>query len=179
LHDMLLAAHHAADVVQSVKELAVSDHRVLVETDIGHSLREAVSLLKDLLKKVDIQLDIGDLPRIRTNPGELLQIWVNLIKNAAESLLTGGVRNARIRIGARYEENAVKVSVADNGPGIPPDLLPAIFQPNVTTKIKGLSFGLGLGLSIVQRIVQHYGGQIEVRSRPGETVFLVVLPVEE
>ncbi|MCB0298951.1 MAG: histidine kinase, partial [Calditrichaeota bacterium] len=69
--------------------------------------------------------------------------------------------------------------VEDNGPGIPEDIRANIFQPNFTTKVEGLSFGLGLGLTIVQRLVDSYSGKISVTSKPGKTVFKILLPVPE
>jgi hypothetical protein len=71
----------------------------------------------------------------------------------------------------------VTVSITDNGPGIPENLRDKIFQPSFTTKKEGLSFGLGLGLSIVQKIVETYRGGISVESRPGRTTFTVQIPV--
>jgi signal transduction histidine kinase len=67
--------------------------------------------------------------------------------------------------------------VEDNGPGIPKSLRQKIFQPNVTTKVNGLTFGLGLGLSIVQRIVESYNGEISVESEEGKTTFTVNIPI--
>ena len=66
--------------------------------------------------------------------------------------------------------------VAD--PGVPEALRDKIFQPDFTTKKSGLSFGLGLGLAIVQRLVESYGGDIALKSRPGKTTFKVKLPIE-
>ncbi len=72
----------------------------------------------------------------------------------------------------------ILVSVTDNGPGVLPqkDLHEKIFRPNFTTKKKGLSFGLGLGLTIVRRIVDSYGGRIRLESVPGHTVFTIIIP---
>ena len=66
--------------------------------------------------------------------------------------------------------------ITDNGPGIPPQLKEKIFQPNFTTKKNGLSFGLGLGLSIVMRLVSSYSGRIDVDSQTGKTTFKITLP---
>lgn len=68
------------------------------------------------------------------------------------------------------------VEIADNGPGISPDVLPRIFEPFFTTK--GVGVGTGLGLDISYRIVQQHGGSIEVQSQPGNTRFIVRLPVQ-
>jgi C4-dicarboxylate-specific signal transduction histidine kinase len=107
-----------------------------------------------------------------------VQIWVNIIKNACEALQNSGQKNAAVRVKSRKTEGKAVVEIIDNGPGIPPDLLPRIFQPDVTTKVEGLSFGLGLGLSIVQSIIENMGGNIAVESEPGRTAFVVELRVE-
>jgi signal transduction histidine kinase len=177
LHDMLAASGHASRVVRSVKELGVSTRDVKVHTDLSQTIRESVLLLKELLKGIQWKLDLEEDIFLKTNPGELVQVWVNLIKNACESLQATSQRNSQILIKSRREGDTAQVQIADNGPGIPPDLIERIFQPNVTTKVEGLSFGLGLGLSIVQRIMENLRGSISVESRPGETVFTVSLPL--
>ena len=69
------------------------------------------------------------------------------------------------------------MTIQDNGPGIPESIREQIFEPSFTTKVSGLSFGLGLGLSIVDRIVSDHNGQIDVKSAPGKTEFIVTLPL--
>lgn len=178
LHDMLIAANHAARVVQSVKELgASSNQQIMRETDVNKTLREAVSLLKRRLSKIKVDLQLNDLPPIMSNPGELVQIWVNLIKNAAESMNSDPDTPGILKIKSRQRGKKMIIQIHDNGPGIPPDLLPVIFQPNVTTKVQGLSFGLGLGLPIVERLVEKYGGVIDVKSSKGNTMFTIEIPL--
>ncbi len=75
------------------------------------------------------------------------------------------------------DEKDIRVDIQDNGLGIEPDILPRIFQTNMTTKVDGLSFGLGLGLAIVERLADSYNGRVSVESVPGITVFSVVLPI--
>ena len=176
-HDLNAAAAHASQVVRSVKELGVANHSVRVPTDVSETIRQAAMLLKDQLKGIEFKLDLAEGMRIETNPGELVQVWVNLIKNACEALHAQGRRSPAITIQAIRDGDKARVTVRDNGPGIPPDLLPRIFRPDVTTNVEGLAFGLGLGLSILQKIVDNLRGKVEVRSKPGETVFTVVLPV--
>lgn len=177
LHDMLAASGHASRVVRSVKELGVSGHEVKINTDLGQTIRESVLLLKDMLKGIQWKLDLEEDIALQANPGELVQVWVNLIKNASESIHGAGMRNGQITVKCKREGAGAIVEIADNGPGIPPDLMPRIFQPNVTTKVEGLSFGLGLGLSIVQRIIENMRGTIKVESKPGKTVFTVSIPL--
>ncbi len=109
--------------------------------------------------------------RSQGNAGELNQVWTNLIDNAADAVAEGG----EIALRVRHDDVWVEVEIADDGPGIPDDVRPRIFEPFFTTKEVGE--GTGLGLGIANRIVRTHQGHIDVRSRPGETVMCVRLPV--
>ncbi|WP_300802782.1 HAMP domain-containing sensor histidine kinase, partial [uncultured Akkermansia sp.] len=109
------------------------------------------------------------------------------LQNACDALKIENTPNPSIHVECRVEKISSKdqtshttreilVSVTDNGPGVPKDLHEKIFRPNFTTKKKGLSFGLGLGLTIVRRIVDSYGGRIRLESVPGHTVFTIIIP---
>jgi len=98
-------------------------------------------------------------------------VWTNLIHNAVQAL--GG--RGGIVIETKVEGPHVAVTIEDNGPGIPPDVMPRIFEPFFTTKAKGE--GTGLGLGIVKQIVDKHGGRIDVSSQAGCTRFTVSLPV--
>jgi signal transduction histidine kinase len=104
---------------------------------------------------------------------ELNQVWTNIIDNAIDAM--GGKGELHIR--TYREDNCVVVEIADNGPGISPDVLPHIFEPFFTTK--GVGQGTGLGLDTAQRIVKTHRGSIQVKSNPGETCFQVWIPLSE
>jgi nitrogen-specific signal transduction histidine kinase len=176
LHDMLIASSHAGYVLNSVKQLAVT-HQERKPVNIEQTLEESLILLKTLIRQVDIQKKFNNIPTIYGNGGELVQIWVNIIKNACESLLNAKTTNPAVIIETQKKDSMAMINIKDNGPGIPDDLRKKIFQPNVTTKKGGLSFGLGLGLSIVQRLVESYEGSIDVKSKPGDTTFTILLPL--
>ncbi len=176
MRDMAVAAQHAAHVVKSVKYLATQD-TTLEQLDVNKSIGEALILLSSPLRKLELKLDLGELPPVPASKGELVQVWCNLIRNAAESLAADPSRKGVITVTSRARDQEVVVSVVDNGPGIPQHVLPKIFHPNYTTKEQGLEFGLGLGLPIVERIVSSYGGRIDVTSKPGRTEFKVTLPI--
>ncbi|MFP6639038.1 MAG: ATP-binding protein, partial [Myxococcota bacterium] len=113
------------------------------------------------------------LPRLVADAGALNQVFLNLIKNAAESFEG---RGGRIRVELRAEAEEVVVEVRDDGPGIALEDLDALFDPFFTTKQS--SGGTGLGLSISQRIVHAHAGRIEVESERGRgTTVRVILPV--
>jgi Signal transduction histidine kinase len=176
LHDMEVAASHAAHVVQSVRILGLSSTGQTSPTTIFETINKALALTRTLVKDITLSIQRESEGNIVANPGDLVQLWVNLIKNACESMQLAHTENATLTLAIRDVDNSYEVVVADNGPGIPEDLLKKIFQPNFTTKVSGLSFGLGLGLSIVKRIVNHYKGSIAVQSTPGDTRFIVKLP---
>jgi signal transduction histidine kinase len=177
IHDMLIAARHASEVVRSVQQLG-TDTRVHLSTiDINHTIRTALSILEEMTHKVELDLDLTPLPDITAHANDWTQVWVNLIKNAIEALSNHGTEYPCIKIASFYKDKMVSVTVEDNGPGIPKSLRQKIFQPNVTTKVNGLTFGLGLGLSIVQRIVESYNGEISVESEEGKTTFTVNIPI--
>jgi signal transduction histidine kinase len=115
----------------------------------------------------------GNLPRIQANGSELNQIWTNLIDNAIDAMCDQETRVLEVRTCA--EPRSVLVEIADSGPGMPPEIQARIFDPFFTTKEVGK--GTGLGLDIVQRIVQDHHGSISVESAPGRTVFQVRLPI--
>ncbi len=111
-----------------------------------------------------------DLPRVNVDRDQMLQVLLNLVRNAVEAMGNGGT----LRILARREGSEVAISVSDTGPGIRPEDLSSVFEPYFTTK----EGGTGLGLAIADRIVHEHAGRIDVRSRPREgAIFTVRLPI--
>lgn len=143
---------------------------------MNETIREALAIVKGLTKRVQLDVELQDLPEIEASPGELVQIWINLIKNAVESMVAAKSSEPVLKVRSRALGQEVEVTIEDNGPGIPENIKKRIFEPSFTTKVGGLSFGLGLGLTIVNRIVAGHNGEITVDSEPGKTVFKVTLP---
>ena len=176
-HDMLIAARQAVHVVGSVKTLGAGSPLRSDLVDLNESLREALALMRNLLQGVTVRLDLIDEAKIAANRGELVQIWTNLIRNACESMSLSCIATPELNIITRARGRHLQISIQDNGPGIVPEMLGKIFQPDITTKVSGLSFGLGLGLAIVARLVDNYHGSLSVESKPGKTLFMVELPL--
>lgn len=176
LYDMLHASGHAAKVVASVQQLGAATRSKPQPIDLNDTLQGALAIVRNLTKNIQVELQLSELPLITANPSDWVQVWINLIKNAAEALHGAKTPKSRILIRSRITDGEISIDIQDNGPGIPEELQEHIFQPNVTTKVEGLTFGLGLGLSIVQKIVETYHGSIELESRPGLTRFTVKIP---
>jgi signal transduction histidine kinase len=130
---------------------------------LGHKLRPGITVVRDYEP---------DLPELDAYPGELNQVWTNLIDNAVDAMDGRG----RLTIRTRSAANAVVVEVEDTGVGMPPDIAARAFEAFYTTKDVGK--GTGLGLDIARRIiVQRHGGTIAIDSAPGRTVLRVSLPI--
>jgi len=171
------ATRRVGELVKAVKEYTYMDRGVQQDVDVVAGLESTLTILKHKLKKgsVSVRRELADdLPRICAYGSELNQVWTNLIDNALDAL--GGEGTLTVRA-AREGDSCVRVEIADDGPGIPPEVQSRIFEPFFTTKDVGV--GTGLGLDVAYKIVvKRHGGDLSVRSRPGETVFTVRLPVE-
>jgi len=147
----------------------------LADGSLNDVVRETLELLRPELENRRLTVKEKPARRLPLAPldaGQIKQALVNLIKNAMQAMTPGGTLT--VETGQNTEE--VWVSVADTGGGIPPDQVNMIFEPFYTTKKKGT----GLGLMIVQRIVQQHGGHIELESRVGQgTTFRIWLPRRE
>jgi two-component system, NtrC family, sensor kinase len=147
--------------------------------DLNAVVRTTVSLVSHKLKlmgvEVDLQLD-ESLPPLCCDASQMQQVALNLVMNAAESTRGRGHGRVTVRSSLAAQGETVRLVVADDGEGIPPDLVDRVFDPFFTTKEEGK--GLGLGLAVVYGIVQEHGGTIDIDSRLGSgTTFTVGLPL--
>jgi signal transduction histidine kinase len=167
------ATRRISDLVSAVKSYsqldraAVQDVRVTDGLEstlvmLGHKLRDGVTVRREYA---------DDLPAVEASPGELNQVWTNLVDNAIDAMTSGGTLTVR----AYADEHAVVVEIEDTGDGMPEDVAAHAFEPFFTTKEVGR--GTGLGLDISRRIIaERHGGEIAIDSRPGRTVVRVRLP---
>ncbi|MEM1408954.1 MAG: ATP-binding protein, partial [Bacteroidota bacterium] len=178
LHDMHTATTHSSHVIKSVKSVGVANQNWTADTDINKTVQEALAILRSMTKNVEVEERFKpDLPLTEACSGELIQVWINLIKNAVESLIHSGTEAPKVQVATFNSEKSILVTITDNGPGIPQELSEKIFQPNFTTKVGGLSFGLGLGLTISKRIISEHNGKIELESQAGRTHFKIYIPI--
>ncbi len=176
LSDMRIAADHADHVVKSIKALGAQKSERESGLDLNCCLREAQTLLASPLRKVNVVEEFGEIPTITGNHGEWVQVCINLMNNACEALSAAKTAEPEIRLRTYCENHWVVLQVEDNGPGIPEEIRDNMFEPSITTKTDGTTVGLGLGLTIVHRLVESYDGKINVESRPGRTVFTIRIP---
>jgi signal transduction histidine kinase len=165
-----------SELVMAVKKFAYDERTPDKDLDVHDSLQSTLTILghKLRLKQIQVEKRFAASPStIRTRGSALSQVWTNLIDNAADASPQG----ARLEISTWSEPDWLVVSIGDHGTGIPADVLPHIFEPFFTTKPQGS--GTGLGLEIVHRIVtQKFSGRVEVQSQPGDTRFIIRLPVK-
>jgi len=171
-------ARRSAQIVQGLLAFARQGQLQLAEVDINALLAQTVEAEQPRLAAADIAVSLEldpSLPRTLADARPLQQVFVNLLANAEQALAERqGERRVRIRTEAAPA--AVRISIADNGPGIPHGLLQRIFDPFFTTR--GVGKGTGLGLSICYGIVREHGGRIWAESQPGQgATFFVELPV--
>jgi PAS domain S-box-containing protein len=163
-----------SDLVGAVKSYSYMDQATQQEVNIHEGLDGTLRLLQHKLKTgatVQREYD-AELPRISVLAGELNQVWTNLLDNAIDAAGANGTIGIRTFTDGPH----VVVEVRDDGAGIPDEIRSRIFDPFFTTKEVGE--GTGLGLDIVRRIItERSGGAIEVTSEPGDTRFLVRLPL--
>src|SRR6266576_2695679 len=175
LNEIESGTSRISDLVRAIKEYTFMDQSPLQNVDIVKSLETTLTILNHKLKRgVVVQRDYERIPLLVNSFGsELNQVWTNIIDNAIDAM--GGKGQLRVR--TYREDSCVVVEIADNGPGILPEIQPHIFEPFFTTK--GVGEGTGLGLDTVQRIVKKHRGNIQVTSKPGDTRFQVRLPLAE
>jgi signal transduction histidine kinase len=167
------ATGRVSDLVGTVKSYSQLDRASLQDIDVTEGIESTLVVLGEKLHDgITVVRDYADdLPRIEAIPGELNQVWTNLIDNAIDAMEGKGT----LRVTARPDDDHVIVEVADTGPGMTPDVQDRAFEPFFTTKEVGK--GTGLGLDISRRIVvDRHHGEILIASQPGQTVMTVRLP---
>ena len=171
------SAMRITGLVTAVKGFTNMDGAMVAEAvDPGLGLKDTVAVLRSKAreKSVAVAIDIeAALPKVQGFACELNQIWGNLIENALDAAPQCG----DVEVVARREDKRVVVRVIDNGCGIPAQIRERVFDPFFTTKPQGQ--GVGLGLDMARRLVQHNDGVIEFESQPGRTEFRVALPMAE
>lgn len=180
LNEIAEASKRISALLAGAKQYSQMDRGAYQSADVHELLRSTIMMFGDKIghqgkgRPVTLIKDMDKtLPELQCYPGDLNQVWTNLIDNAIQAMEGHGTLTIRT---ARENEQMVRVEICDDGPGIPEDIIDRIFTPFFTTKPFGE--GTGLGLDLAWRIVvEKHGGNISVQSRPGDTRFIVVLPL--
>jgi signal transduction histidine kinase len=169
----IAAVERAAKVIFSLKTYARHDqNQPRVLSDVEKTLETVLELYRNQLKRgIEVQCKFATVPKLWCYPDELIQVWTNLIHNAIQAIEGRG----KITLTTQVVEEQIWVAVQDSGPGIPAKIQSKIFEPFFTTKPPGE--GSGLGLDIVRKIVTKHQGELALTSVPGDTTFLVKLPI--
>jgi len=163
-------------IVQDLKDFSHVDQPEWQEADLNAGLESTLNVVSNELKyKADVVRQYGELPPIRCLPGQLNQVFMNLLVNAAQAI----DRHGTITVRSGREGDWVWVEVADTGHGMTPAVQKRVFEPFFTTKPVGKGTGLGLSLAY-DIVVKKHGGQFDLASEPGKgSTFRVWLPIDE
>lgn len=175
ISESLDGAERVKKIVQDLKTFSrvdEEDHRL---ADINAGLNSTINIVWNELKyKATLKKEYGNIPMTKCNQGQLNQVFMNILVNAAHAIEKQG----EITVKTWSDNNHISISISDTGQGIPEEKINQIFEPFFTTKEKGK--GTGLGLSIAYDIVKRHNGSIEVESIVGKgTTFIIKIPIVE
>jgi signal transduction histidine kinase len=164
-----------SSLVAAAKQYSNMDRAPHERVDIHLGLKSTLVMLASKLEGIEVVKDFDrSLPKVPVYAGELNQVWTNLIDNAVQAMNGHGTLTVRTSM----DGDRVRVEIGDTGPGVPEKLRQRIFEPFFTTKPVGQGTGLGLDISY-RIVVGRHGGDLTVESRPGDTRFIVRLPLTE
>jgi two-component system, NtrC family, sensor kinase len=170
-----------AAIVRSMKEFAHPDRKEMAQSDLNQAIQSTLVIASNEYKYVaDVELALGDLPLVNCYAGEINQVVLNLIVNAAHAIgdvVRGTDKKGKIRVVTRVLDDQVEIAIGDTGKGIPVDVRSRIFDPFFTTKEVGK--GTGQGLAIARAVVvEKHGGTLHFETESGQgTTFYIRLPI--
>ncbi|HET9993070.1 MAG TPA: ATP-binding protein, partial [Kofleriaceae bacterium] len=177
LSDAQEGAQRVSAIVRDLRALARSDDNANTPIDVLHVLASSIKMTHNEIRhRARVVQSYAEVPPVIANASRLGQVFLNLLVNAAHAIEDGHTESNEVRVRMFADDARVYVEIEDTGVGIPASVLPRIFDPFFTTKPAGV--GVGLGLSICDRIVESFGGTISVTSRLGfGSTFRVALPI--
>lgn len=175
LKSINISTQRIQHLVQSLKSYSRQNTHIWESADVRDGINDTLLLLGHRLNHVELERHFADVPNILCMPGELNQVWTNIICNACDAMNDEGRLIITCGLSAG---DKVFVTISDSGPGIREDYLSKIFDANFTTKSAGGEFGLGLGLAISRGIIKNHRGSIMARNHAdGGAEFKIELPV--
>jgi signal transduction histidine kinase len=171
-----LAMRRITQLLDALREYTHRDRmREMADVDIREGIESTLALFEGRARSKGVRIDrmLDAVPGIRAYPGDLNQVWANLLDNAIDA---APARTGVVTVRTAVEGSSVIAEIRDNGPGIPVELQERVFEPFFTTKEVGA--GTGLGLDVARRVViDLHGGELCLASVPGDTRFTVGLPL--
>lgn len=167
-------SRHMANVILNMSGYARTSEKDEDQVvDINERIEAAldIALLASYSDDIALEKHYGELPKLKAKPEEIQQVFLNIVRNAVQAMEGKGTLTLKTFL----QNGSIMISIRDTGPGIAEEHLTRIFDPFFTTKEQGS--GTGLGLNIVHKVVEKYGGRIDVKSQPGKgTTFIITLP---
>ncbi len=180
IEEVLAESNRIFKIIKDLKSFSKEDEAEYRLVDIHELIEATLYVIRDDSKyDIDIEKEFDEkLPQIKCFPQKLTQVLINLLVNSAQAIDEKGVisiKTERVKTRRRGSEPKIRITLSDNGCGIPAEKLNQIFDPFYTTK--SVKTGTGLGLSIAYDIIKAHGGRITVKSKPEEgTSFMITLP---
>jgi signal transduction histidine kinase len=167
--------NRTTEIVRGLRTFSRLDEDILKMADIHEGLDSTLILLHNKYKnRIEIIRNFGNLPLVECYPGQLNQVFMNILSNAVDAIDDKGT----ITISTSISDRFIQISIKDTGQGIPENIREKIFDPFFTTK--GIGKGTGLGLSISQSIIEKHNGSINIKSEIGKgSEFIIMLPVKQ
>lgn len=166
-------ANRVKDLMQSLKSLSRPDESESVKFDLNKGLYNTINLISPTVKnRINFETEFGDLREIECNPGQVQQVFLNLIENAVDAIDGRGL----IVVETSFQDPYNQVEIIDDGAGIKEEHLSQVFEPFFTTK--EYDHGSGLGLSIARRIITELGGSVDLHSNGNGTKAVIRIPAE-
>jgi len=162
------------EIVSDLLSLARRGDGADEEVDLRAAIEGAIPIVRRGALSTEVVMELSRVPAVRGDARQLGQVVVNLALNGIQACEADGSKRGRVSIETSYDDGSVWLIVRDNGPGIPADVLPHIFDPFVTTKLEGE--GTGLGLAVTHQIVTRHRGRIDVDTGTTGTCMIVELP---
>ncbi len=175
--DMEEGVDRIRQIIKNLRSFGRLDEAELKEASINEGIESTLKILGQYYgrDKIPVSLELQEMPAVLCYPGQLNQVWMNLLSNAAQA--TEKVEEPQVQIQSQLRDGNILISITDNGSGIKGENRSKIFDPFFTTKPVGQ--GTGLGLSICHSIIQRHHGNIWFEAVPGGgTVFKVSIPLE-
>jgi PAS domain S-box-containing protein len=182
LQRTLDGVERVATIVRAMKEFARQDDREMVPTDLNRALLVTLEVARNEYKYVaDVTTELGPLPLVACHPGEINQVFLNLVVNAGHAIADANRESRKrgeIRIATSIDGEDVIIAISDTGTGVPEEIQSRIFDPFFTTKEVGR--GSGQGLAIARSVVTKHGGQLGFTTVVGQgSTFRVRLPITQ